>query len=226
MNVIIFDTETNGLIPRNTTYHNSNAFPYILQLSYIVYNDKNNKITTIEDNVIKIPKNVEISQQITNINNIDKNICETKGINIKDVLEKFIYNLSNSNVIVAHNYNFDKIMILAELKRNNMLTSQIQQKLLQGYCTMENGTNLCKIPRAYHTYNNSSFKYPKLVELYNHLFIKNDKNPLFLDETKLHNSLCDVIVTSRCYFKMNYNIDIYEKSQDYKGLFNELVYLC
>ena len=31
MNVIIFDTETNGLIPRNTTYHNSNAFPYILQ---------------------------------------------------------------------------------------------------------------------------------------------------------------------------------------------------
>ena len=34
---MIFDTETNGLIPKNVTYHNSNAFPYILQLSYIIY---------------------------------------------------------------------------------------------------------------------------------------------------------------------------------------------
>ena len=223
---MIFDTETNGLIPKNITYHNSNAFPYILQLSYIIYDYKNYKIITIEDDIIKIPKNVEIPNEVTNINNIDKNLCETKGENIKSVLQKFIYNLGKTNLLVAHNYNFDKTMILAELKRNNLLTSQIQKKLLDGYCTMVNSTNLCKIPSGYHTYNNSSFKYPKLVELYNHLFIKNEKNPIYLDSTKLHNSLCDVIVTMRCYFKMNYNIDIYEKSQDYKKIFNENVSLC
>ena len=52
---MIFDTETNGLIPKNITYHNSNAFPYILQLSYIIYDYKNYKIITIEIDIIKIP---------------------------------------------------------------------------------------------------------------------------------------------------------------------------
>ena len=226
MNVMIFDTETNGLIPKNVTYHNSNAFPYILQLSYIIYDFKSNTMVTIEDDIIKIPTHVEISQEVTNINNIDKNLCESKGEKIKGVLEKFIYNLGRTNILVAHNYTFDKTMILAELKRNNLITSQIQKKLLDGYCTMKNSTNLCKIPSGYHTYNNSSFKYPKLIELYNHLFIKNVNNPINLDTSKLHNSLCDVIVTMRCYFKITHDIDIYENSESYKKIFNKYVYLC
>ena len=222
---MVFDTETNGLIPKNVTYHNSNSFPYILQLSYIIYTYDTNKILCIEDDIVKIPINVNIPEEVTNINKITKSITEEKGIPIRDILEKFIFNLSRISVLVAHNYNFDKNMLLAELKRNNMLTNNIQKLFLKGYCTMQNSIQLCKIPKGYHNYNNSSFKFPKLIELYYYLFIKNNNNPMYLDQRKLHNSLCDVIVTLRCYFKMNYKIDIYESSQEYKKLFDKNVLL-
>ncbi len=226
MLIMIFDTETNGLPPKNATFHNSNAFPYILQLSYLIIDSKKGNITDKENDIIKIPEHISIPEVVSNINKLTKEICEENGKQVKEVLEKFLYNLTKVDVLVAHNYNFDKLMLLAELKRNNLLTNIIQQKMLNGYCTMENGTNLCKLPRHYHTYNNASFKYPKLVELYHHLFIKNINNPIYLDETKLHDALADVVVTARCYFKMNDNIDIYEKFQDYKKLFDEKVYLC
>ena len=206
-------------------YHYSQVI-LILQLSYIIYTYDTNEILCIEDDIVKIPININIPQEVTNINKITKKITEEKGILIRDILEKFIFNLSRTSIIVAHNYNFDKNMLFAELKRNNMLTNVIQKLFLKGYCTMENSIQLCKIPKGYHNYNNSSFKYPKLIELYNYLFIKNSNNPIYLDQSKLHNSLCDVIVTLRCYFKMNYKIDVYETSEEYKTLFNNNVFLC
>ena len=43
-------------------------------------------------------------------------------------------------------------------------------------------------------------KFPKLIELYKKLFNEVPNN--------LHNSLNDVLVCFRCYFKMRYNLDI------------------
>ena len=50
-----------------------------------------------------------------------------------------------------------------------------------------------------------SYKYPKLAELHWFLFNILAKN--------LHNSLHDVIVTLRCFYKLHFNTDLYRVNE-------------
>ena len=58
-------------------------------------------------------------------------------------------------------------------------------------CTMKIGTDVCKIPGPY------GFKWPKLEELYRHLFGEN-----FIGA---HDALSDCQATASCFFKMAEN---------------------
>ena len=61
------------------------------------------------------------------------------------------------------------------------------------------GNAICKLTRINYR-NQVVSKFPKLIELYKKLFNEVPNN--------LHNSLNDVLVCFRCYFKMRYNLDI------------------
>ena len=84
MKIIIFDTETNGLIPRDKTIisENLNFMPYIVQLSYILFDTTAMKILVEHDFIIRLPDNVEISQQSAAIHGITESISKTNGISI------------------------------------------------------------------------------------------------------------------------------------------------
>ena len=56
-------------------------------------------------------------------------------------------------------------------------------------------------------------KYPKLIELHNHIFKISD-----IDQYNLHNSLVDVIICLKCYIKLNLGIDIVDKNKELKNL--------
>jgi hypothetical protein len=58
-------------------------------------------------------------------------------------------------------------------------------------------------------------KFPKLSELHEHLFQSTPKN--------LHNSLNDVLVCTRCFYKLIFDTDILEKNGELKKLFTELL---
>ena len=49
--ILVFDVETNGLLPKNNIYGHPipmEKYPYILQLSYTIYdNEKKKNITTV-----------------------------------------------------------------------------------------------------------------------------------------------------------------------------------
>ena len=57
---------------------------------------------------------------------------------------------------------------------------------------------------------NTYYKYPKLMELHQHLF---DEIP-----DGLHNSMVDVLACLRCYGKMKLDVDLLDKSSSFRSL--------
>ena len=68
MKVLVFDTETTGLpSERNPSIYDSQKWPHIIQLSYIVYDSETNEILTVEDDYINIDANINITPESQNI---------------------------------------------------------------------------------------------------------------------------------------------------------------
>lgn len=216
MKILVFDTETNGLPKsRNESIFNTTEFPYILQLSYILYDSECNKIIKYKDLYVK---DVEIKEESFKINNISKDILDKKGENIKNVLNDFIDTIKLCDILVAHNYSFDKKIIMAECVRNQLfykLNYVIKQK--NNYCTMINSKNICKIININYLNNTkypNNYKYPKLIELHKKLF------NIEINSSNLHNSLIDCIYTLKCYYKMIYDVNLFEINEELINLQN------
>ena len=55
MKILIFDTETSGLPEeRNGSILSTEKWPYVLQLSYILYDTSNNELIEYSDKLVKI----------------------------------------------------------------------------------------------------------------------------------------------------------------------------
>lgn len=200
MKVIVFDTETNGLIPRdkNIVSENLDLMPYIVQLSYILFDTTSKKIVIEQDFIIRVPDDVEISKESSNVHGITKEISNRDGISIVDALDNFNISLTKADIIIAHNIAFDTNMIAIESLRNNMdVRRQFTRKI--NYCTMKRTVELCKIT-AVNRQNKEYYKYPTLTQLHEHLFA----------ETPLgtHNSMADVFICLRCYYKVKFDDDL------------------
>ena len=226
MLVIIFDTETTGL-PQTKILNAEtlDLWPYIVQFSYIIYETDTNTVLKINDSIIKIPENIIITEENTSFHGITNEISLLKGVSIEDVIHEFFNDIKNVDLIIAHNINFDINMLKVELLRLMSNKSELfkefindryltHSKLIKNlYCTMENSIYICNIVSTYKN-GRKYTKYPKLVELCQHLF---NETPI-----NLHNSLNDVVVTLRCFMKLNYNIDIIETNNDVKNMFEIL----
>ena len=213
--ILVFDVETNGLLPKNNIYGHPipmEKYPYILQLSYTIYDNEKKKILQQYDTYIDVPETVEISNVITNLTGITREICTQKGKNIVDVLEKFYEAYMFCDALVAHNIDFDEKIISIEMERNKneiaektphsfMIFNSMYEKIhgIERYCTMRKGTNMCniilesKIPGG-----KGRKKWPRLIELHQHLFPGEIVNGL-------HNSMVDVLVCLKCYLKMQFD---------------------
>ena len=211
MKILVFDTETNGLPESyNASIFETDKYPYVMQISYILYDTEQKKIIKTSDSYIK---NVEIKEESYKINKISQDMINN-GEDIINVLNDFIETVKNCDLLIAHNYSFDKKMLMVECNRNKLFYKfnyNIKQKKF--YCTMRNSKSICKIPSQY---NKNDFKLPKLIELHYTLF----NEDIICD--KLHNSLVDCIFTIKCYMKMIHNINIFDNIFD-NNEFNKLL---
>lgn len=200
MKVLVFDTETTGLPKRYAKYTDTHEWPHIIQISYLYYDTDTHDFRVL-DHIIKLGRHVVVSEESVNIHKITKDISMEKGEDIKDVLNEFIHLVKTVDYVIGHNLQFDKNMVIVECIRNHLM-SPFLRKQFQEYCTMKNTVNICKLPHK-NNYKRSkiTYKYPKLEELHWYLFSILAKN--------LHNSLYDVIVTFRCFYKLRFNEDIY-----------------
>jgi len=214
MKIIVFDTETTGLPKsRNASPRMSHLYPYIVQISWLTYDDCSQKISNINDFIIKLPDGMCIPEESTKIHGITNEIMQQKGVPIGDVLRKFIKDFTSSQIVAAHNIDFDNSIIQAEMYRNNM-GNYIEKTSNIKYCTMKYGKPLTNILRP-SKYNSGTYqKPPKLMELHEFLFQTVPNN--------LHNSMIDVWVCFRCLYKMIYGEDLLEKSEEIKTYFNKL----
>ena len=90
------------------------------------------------------------------------------------------------------------------LKLSNIMNIEKEK---EKYCTMKNGINICNIEKR--NENNEIYKkYPSLLELHYKLFNTIPCN--------LHNSLVDVLICMRCFYKIIFNEDLCKKNKQFK----------
>lgn len=199
MKILFFDTETTGLpIDYDEPYTNVKNWPRLVQLSWILEDTETNEETE-HDFIIK-PEGFIIPFAATKIHHISHGQAERNGKPIKDVLLQFDLDLLKADLLVGHNIEFDLNIVAAEfyrLKKDKecdlapRTINKIINTLLSkpNFCTMETGTYYTKIE----TYN-GEYKWPKLIELYRHLFGHGFKGA--------HNSLDDIRATRECFWEM------------------------
>ena len=86
MKVLVFDTETTGLPQGYNVPYQQNRWPYIVQLSFLLYDMEENKIIEEIDLIVDLPHGVDIPEESSNIHGITPAISRNQGLKIKDVL--------------------------------------------------------------------------------------------------------------------------------------------
>jgi len=129
------------------------------------------------------PDHFVISEESYKIHGISQDEAETHGIPIVTVLNQLRCAVEKCKGIVAHNIAFDFNVICSECFRYGLHDVLKAMQSANQICTMVKGRE----------YMNTR-KYPKLCELYDHLYHENMVNA--------HNALADTLYCHKCYIKM------------------------
>jgi DNA polymerase III epsilon subunit-like protein len=207
MRITVIDTETTGIIPKD--FQHLDECPYMVQIGSITYDTKTSTIVHKINNIIRIDDHINISQEVSDINSITKERCINEGVNIVDILHKINYQFKDSDMIVAHNLEFDINILNYEYMRHDIPFEYLKLNKNMSFCTMSNGTQMCKIKKE--NSKGHYYKWPKLEELHYHLFGTGLQN--------LHDAYNDLIICLRCYMFMNFKIDV---TNDNEVLKNEI----
>ena len=213
MKIIVFDTETTGLPKsRKAPPSKTSLWPYVCQVSWLVYDDSNGTFYT-KDFIVKLPDGVTIPEECTKIHGISNKQMLEEGEDINTILREFTHDWQSCQILVAHNLEFDNKILQAEYHRNSPINWLGRHRKIE-YCTMLYGKQFTNIQMPSKFHSGTYQKPPKLVELHQELFADTPKN--------LHNSLIDVLVCFRCFYKMVYDKDIVTLNTPFKKQFNLL----
>lgn len=212
MKVLVFDTETTGLPPKRISTRETYRFPYVVQLSWMVFDMGSNKITGLYDHIIQLPQNMEITEEVANIHGINTELMREKGETVLPILEKFKQDVLNATIVVAHNIAFDKRIIEVEFYRHGLGSWDNLRK--REYCTMKKGNAICNLKMKSYYSNKMISKFPRLSELHTKLFGEVPQN--------IHNALIDIILCFRCYYQLEYGCDVFETNKKFAYLYTLL----
>lgn len=181
---IFFDTETTG-VPRDYKAPASNTrnWPRLVQLGWIVTDDEGNVLS--QGNEIVKPEGFVIPADAARVHGITTERAQREGKPLREVIEAFLKDAKDVKCIVGHNISFDQKVVGAELYRLGIPDTISTAKSL---CTMQAGTDFCKIPGYY------GYKWPKLQELHYKLF--------GCDFEDAHDAMADITATKKCFFEM------------------------
>jgi DNA polymerase III epsilon subunit-like protein len=209
--IMVFDVETTGLLPKSFKSYRTPLYqnPYIIQLSYIIYDTMIHQIIFRYNEYIRIPETIEIPEVITQITGITKEKCINEGVLIENALTAFYRDMHLCSKIIAHNYPFDNTVLQAEFKRYMYLESfrnscpnatilfswdYLKSQKIRSICTMGLGTGICKIQNPRFSVASKIYKWPKLSELHQFLFGYIPEN--------LHDANVDVEACLKCYLEI------------------------
>lgn len=191
--VLVFDTETTGFpSERNAAPEHIAAYDgaRLLSIAWSVI-DTEDPHRPLSQHYSLINADVV---RATEIHGITKEQVDMFGDRIENVLTRFMFDLAKVETLVAHNIQFDVSILASEMFRLGV-TNEAEALLSKPtHCTKLLGTPICKLV----SFRKTMYKWPKLDELYEHLFHESFPNA--------HHALCDVYATVKCYIELiNYS---------------------
>lgn len=196
MNAIVFDTETNGT-PKNYRAKMSDLWnwPRVTQLAWQKINVFTGELLNQHSQIIypdgwTIPTPEELRKKGSKNpnffveNNMSTERCLAEGKPLAGVLDLLIKDMNDSDILAAHNLDFDNNVVGAEMIRLKKRANKVLTKI----CTMQASTQYCQLPGQY------GYKWPKLEELHMVLF-----NYAF---DGAHDALSDVSATASCLVEL------------------------
>lgn len=192
--ILFIDTETNGL-PANYQAPGTDTdnWPRCIQLAYALTNLETAEHYIKYGNWLIKPDGWTISEKITDLTGISMERAEAEGVPIAYALDTFAQVLSQADIVVAHNMDFDWPVLTAEFTRLGFEAPFWGAR----FCTMKSPEviNFCAIPASSaQRYRGQKYKWPKLQELYKKLFDHEFEGA--------HNAFSDVSALSRCFFEL------------------------
>lgn len=187
MDYLFFDCETTGLPhSRNQSVHDVGGWPRLVQLGWAVYDSS--RIVRESHSFIVRPSGFSIPVEASRIHGITHAEAVSAGDDVEKVLARFTAATHRGRItLVAHNLDFDRGVVGAELVRLRLLGSFL---CLPAVCTMKTTTDLCRIPKQH----GSGYKWPKLQELHEHLFGEEYRDA--------HDAVADLEACARCFFEL------------------------
>jgi DNA polymerase III subunit epsilon len=181
---LFFDTETSGLPQKNLpTEHPSQ--PRLLQLGCLMLDGES---IAAEVNLTVKPDGFTIPESASAIHGITDERAHAAGVPIALALSVFRHLVRLSETIVGYNVDFDLFVICGEFARNGKANLWVEIEATPQFCVMQPMTDICKIPSPYYP---GQFKWPKLIEAYQHVF-----NESLVDA---HDAMADVRATAKLY---------------------------
>lgn len=185
--LMFIDLETTGLpVSWQIPPERFEFWPYIVEVAYIITDYDGNELEIYRQ--ISKPEGWTIPTASIRLHKITNKIAEQEGINILYILETLELAISEVDIIIAHNIEFDINVLKAEFHRYDMDISEIIKT--PTFCTMKRFTEYCKIPSK----KGYEYKYPKLTELNEAIFGQSIPNA--------HSALSDVYATMFCFFEL------------------------
>lgn len=189
--VVVFDTETTGLpkFKRITAIDKEGNWPDLVSICWRVFD---NKIETFNKYYIIKPEGWTIPEEASKIHGISHATAVKEGSNLRKVLLEFREDVLNAHMIVAHNLEFDKNVILSAFRwRLNLPV--IFWPTAAEFCTAEMTKAELKLPGNFPK-SKDPYKLPRLNELYEDTF----KIPAPPDD---HSAVRDVDVLQQILWK-------------------------
>ena len=182
---LFFDTETTGL-PRNwkAPITDLDNWPRMIQLAYLLSDNDGNKLAG-GDFIIK-PAGFTIPDEAARIHGISTERALREGLDLQVVLKEFQAAVGRAQYLVAHNIDFDEKIIGSELLRQKLFNPITTADKI---CTMKTSAAVVKISN-----NRGGYKWPNLMELYQHLFKTNF--------SEAHDAVYDVRACAECFFEL------------------------
>lgn len=227
--LLVFDTETNDQAKnyKLSARDDLNNYPFILQLAarlievnidedLYLNNNTRDRCLTYKDivtfNSLVRPTRgewdepIEISQDAFEVHGITIEKCFEEGNYIQDVVAMTQGMIMFADVIICHNVNFDKNVLLSEALRLNLDLRFKNGSIV--WCSMLNTVETCKISSEGKAKFFSPFKWPKLEELFKFLY-----NVDMTSIHKAHDAMGDVNATVDCVLELlRRDINLFNKN--------------
>jgi DNA polymerase III epsilon subunit-like protein len=183
MLILFFDTETTGFIDKSAG-PDSPTQPHMVQLGAVLA-DMAGKEAAEPLSVIIRPDGWTIPREAARVHGITTDIALKQGRRLDAVLKQFDGLAARAQMFVAHNFDFDSLVMRAAYIRAGMAQPFTGK---DSYCTMKQATDVCRLPGRY------GYKWPALTEAHTHFFGEGF--------TEAHNALADVRACKRVFFAL------------------------